>query len=186
MPRSAHRRAREPHHLAPFLGFVGNELALRKTNLARLLRDRPDGLRRALRARRDRSRPVSGRLQHGPRGLVSKRADRPYRAGRCGHWIKVKNRQHPAMYRVKDVFSWVMAIQPRVVVSGAAVAAGFVALRFPKPAGCLFCSSSGCHRRALKRSASLTDVLRFAERRFWVAQGALLNHAPLKPGCYQL
>ena len=80
----------------------------------------------------------------------------------------------------------VMAIQPRVVVSGVAVAAGFVELRFPKPPGRLFGSSSGCHRRTLKRSASLTDVLRIAERRFWFAQGPLLNHALPKPGCYQL
>jgi bifunctional non-homologous end joining protein LigD len=34
-------------------------------------------------------------------GLVSKR-DRPYQAGRSKHWVKVKNRTHPAMYRVMD------------------------------------------------------------------------------------
>jgi hypothetical protein len=28
------------------------------------------------------------------------RRDRPYQAGRSKHWIKVKNRQHPAMDRV--------------------------------------------------------------------------------------
>src|ERR1700686_3062390 len=33
----------------------------------------------------------------GPEGLVSKRRDRPYQAGRSKHWIKVKNRKHPAM-----------------------------------------------------------------------------------------
>jgi hypothetical protein len=32
-------------------------------------------------------------------GLVSKRQDRAYRAGRCAHWIKVKNPKHPAMVR---------------------------------------------------------------------------------------
>jgi ATP-dependent DNA ligase len=37
--------------------------------------------------------------------MVSKRADRPYRAGRSKDWIKVKNRKHPAMYRVEDAFS---------------------------------------------------------------------------------
>jgi ATP-dependent DNA ligase len=37
----------------------------------------------------------------GLEGMVSK----PYRAGRCTHWIKVKNRRHPAMHRVKDAFS---------------------------------------------------------------------------------
>ncbi len=32
-------------------------------------------------------------------GIVSKHEDRPYSAGRCKHWIKVKNRTHPAMER---------------------------------------------------------------------------------------
>jgi ATP-dependent DNA ligase len=32
-------------------------------------------------------------------GLMSKRRDRPYRAGRSKHWVKVKNRKHPAMER---------------------------------------------------------------------------------------
>jgi bifunctional non-homologous end joining protein LigD len=30
--------------------------------------------------------------------------DRPHQAGRCKHWLKVKNRQHPAMQRVMDAF----------------------------------------------------------------------------------
>ena len=38
----------------------------------------------------------------GLEGLVSKRADRPYRAGRSPHWVKVKNRKHPAMSRVME------------------------------------------------------------------------------------
>jgi bifunctional non-homologous end joining protein LigD len=38
-------------------------------------------------------------------GLVSKRRDRPYRGGRSKDWVKVKNRKHPAMERVKDAFS---------------------------------------------------------------------------------
>ena len=40
----------------------------------------------------------------GLEGLVSKRADRPYRAGRSRDWIKIKNRRHPAYRRVKDRF----------------------------------------------------------------------------------
>lgn len=35
----------------------------------------------------------------GLEGLVSKHRDRPYRGGRQKHWIKVKNRSHPAMGR---------------------------------------------------------------------------------------
>jgi bifunctional non-homologous end joining protein LigD len=38
----------------------------------------------------------------GLEGLVPKRWDRPYQAGRSKHWIKVKNRQHPAMDRVAE------------------------------------------------------------------------------------
>jgi bifunctional non-homologous end joining protein LigD len=38
-------------------------------------------------------------------GLVSKRQDRPYRGGRSKDWVKVKNRSHPAMERVKESFS---------------------------------------------------------------------------------
>ena len=38
----------------------------------------------------------------GLEGLVSKRADRPYRAGRSKDWIKIKNRKHPAYRRVQD------------------------------------------------------------------------------------
>jgi ATP-dependent DNA ligase len=40
-----------------------------------------------------------------PKGLVSKRRDRAYRGGRSKDWVKVKNREHPAMGRVKGAFS---------------------------------------------------------------------------------
>jgi hypothetical protein len=33
-----------------------------------------------------------------------KRRDRPYRGGRSPHWIKVKNRTHAAMERVRESF----------------------------------------------------------------------------------
>src|SRR5215831_20595366 len=35
----------------------------------------------------------------GFEGIVSKRRDAPYRSGRSGTWLKVKNREHPAMSR---------------------------------------------------------------------------------------
>jgi hypothetical protein len=41
----------------------------------------------------------------GLESLVSKRRDRPYRAGRSPDWIKVKNRSHPALERVKESFA---------------------------------------------------------------------------------
>ena len=40
----------------------------------------------------------------GLEGLVSKRKDQPYRAGRSKHWIKVKNRTSPAMNRPEGMF----------------------------------------------------------------------------------
>ena len=36
--------------------------------------------------------------------LVSKHRERVYRPGRCDHWVKVKNRKHPAFSRVADRF----------------------------------------------------------------------------------
>jgi len=40
----------------------------------------------------------------GLENLVSKRAERPYRAVRSKDWVKVKNRKHPAYRRVQDRF----------------------------------------------------------------------------------
>lgn len=80
-------------------------LSMRKTNLERLLRGRPNGIfvnpfeTGAIGP--DLFRAACGM---GLEGLVSKRADRPYRGGRSPHWIKVKNRQHHAFERVKNSF----------------------------------------------------------------------------------
>jgi hypothetical protein len=41
----------------------------------------------------------------GLEGLVSKRADRPYRGGRSKDWIKIKNRQHQGFDRVKENYA---------------------------------------------------------------------------------
>ena len=35
---------------------------------------------------------------------VSKHRERIYRPGRCDHWVKIKNRKHPAYSRVADQF----------------------------------------------------------------------------------
>jgi len=40
----------------------------------------------------------------GLEGSVSKHLDRPYQGGRSKHWVKVKNRKHPAMERVIEAF----------------------------------------------------------------------------------
>src|SRR5262249_22830390 len=39
------------------------------------------------------------------KGLVSKHRDRPYQAGRSKHWVRVKYRKRPAMYRVMDALA---------------------------------------------------------------------------------
>ena len=43
--------------------------------------------------------------EFGLEGMVCKRGDRPYQAGRSKHWMKVKNRKHPAMERVMDALA---------------------------------------------------------------------------------
>ena len=81
-------------------------LHLRKNNLARLLARRPEGIFVS-----DFEQGEIGpdlfrqACKFGLEGLVSKRRDRPYRAGRSPDWIKVKNRSHPALERVKESFS---------------------------------------------------------------------------------
>ncbi len=81
-------------------------LSLRKTNLARLLARRSDGLHAAPYE----SGEIGPDLFHhaclmGLEGLVSKRADSRYRGGRSPDWIKVKNPRSPAMNRAADAFS---------------------------------------------------------------------------------
>jgi ATP-dependent DNA ligase len=78
----------------------GLPLSMRKTNLERFLRGRPGGIfinpfeQGAIGP--DLFRAACGM---GLEGMVSKRADRPYRRGRSKDWIKVKNRSHHAFER---------------------------------------------------------------------------------------
>ncbi len=80
-------------------------LSIRKTSLARLLHRRPDGI---FQISYEQGEIGPQLFRHaslmGLEGLVSKRGDRPYRGGRSKDWIKVKNRQHPAMERVMEAF----------------------------------------------------------------------------------
>ena len=78
-------------------------LSMRKTNLQRLLERRPDGIFLSDHELGEIGPELFRKIcEFGFEGLVSKRADRPYEAGRCRHWIKVKNRSHHAFSRVKD------------------------------------------------------------------------------------
>ena len=80
-------------------------LTMRKTNLARLLARRPEGILVAEFEQGEIGPDLFRKAcEFGLEGLVSKRVDRPYRAGRSTDWIKVKNRKHPAMSRVMEAF----------------------------------------------------------------------------------
>jgi bifunctional non-homologous end joining protein LigD len=81
-------------------------LSMRKTNLARLLSRRPDGIFIAPFELGEIGPDLfQAACKFGLEGLVSKRRDRPYRAGRSPDWVKVKNRAHPAMERVREAFA---------------------------------------------------------------------------------
>ena len=80
-------------------------LSLRKTNLARILARRIDGIHVAPFEQGEIGPDLFAAVcRMGLEGLVSKHRHRPYRAGRFDGLIKVKNRQHPAFSRVMDQF----------------------------------------------------------------------------------
>ena len=81
-------------------------LHLRKTALEKLLARRPDGIFVNPFERGGIGPDLfAAACRMGLEGLVSKRQDRPYQAGRSKHWVKVKNRRHPAMSRVWRAFT---------------------------------------------------------------------------------
>ena len=81
-------------------------LHLRKNNLARLLARRPEGIFVSEFEQGEIGPDLFRQAcKFGLEGLVSKRRESTYRAGRSPHWIKVKNRSHPAIERVKEAFS---------------------------------------------------------------------------------
>ena len=83
----------------------GLPLSMREQNIAQLLRGRPDGIFVAPFEQGEIGPDLFRAACHmGLEGLVSKRADRRYRAGRSKDWVKVKNRKHPTWRRVQDRF----------------------------------------------------------------------------------
>ena len=80
-------------------------LSMRKANLARLLVRRPDGIFVAPFEQGEIGPDLfRAACNMGLEGMVSKRSDRPYRAGRSRDWLKVRNRSHHAFGRVMDSF----------------------------------------------------------------------------------
>jgi bifunctional non-homologous end joining protein LigD len=77
-------------------------LSMRKTNPARLLARRSDGIFIAPFGQGEIGPDLfRAACNMGLEGLVSKHRDRPYQAGRSPHWIKVKNPKSAAMVRAK-------------------------------------------------------------------------------------
>ena len=80
-------------------------LSMRKASLARLLARRIDGI---FLSDFEQGEIGPDLFRHaclmGLEGLVCKHRESSYRGGRFRHWIKVKNRQHPAYSRVLDQF----------------------------------------------------------------------------------
>ena len=75
-------------------------LSMRKPNLARLLRGRSDGIFIAPYERGEIGPELfMAACTMGLEGLVSKRADRSYRAGRSRDWVKIKNRKQGGTQR---------------------------------------------------------------------------------------
>jgi bifunctional non-homologous end joining protein LigD len=80
-------------------------LSMRKAHLERLLARRPDGIFISPFEQGEIGPDLFRKAcEFGLEGLASKRKDRPYRARRSKDWIKMKNRSHPAMERVKESF----------------------------------------------------------------------------------
>lgn len=77
-------------------------LHMRKTNLEEVLRNRTNGgiFRSTFEVGEIGPELFRAACEMGLEGLVSKDRDRAYKGGRCPHWIKIKNRKHPAMTRV--------------------------------------------------------------------------------------
>jgi bifunctional non-homologous end joining protein LigD len=77
----------------------------RKDKLAALLASRVGGIHAATFERGEIGPDLFRHAcRMGLEGLVSKHIERSYRGGRCTHWVKVKNRTHPAFRRVQDQF----------------------------------------------------------------------------------
>ena len=92
-------------------------LSMRKASLAKLLHRRPDGIFTGSFEQGEIGSDLFRKAcEFGLEGLVSKRANRPYRAGRSKDWIKVKNRAHPVMTRVNDVMRHRYEVLPNSLV----------------------------------------------------------------------
>ena len=79
-------------------------LVERKRRLKALLGRQDDGLQFVEHLEGDGAEIFKAACRLGLEGIVSKRADSAYRAGRSKMWLKIKNRNHPALIRVAESF----------------------------------------------------------------------------------
>lgn len=79
-------------------------LAERKKALFKLLRRAWGGIEYVEHLEGDGAVIFDHACKLGLEGIVCKRIDLPYRPGPSKSWIKVKNKAHPAMLRVKEAF----------------------------------------------------------------------------------
>ena len=83
----------------------GLPLSMRKASLSRLLARRVDGI---FLSDFEQGEIGPDLFRHaclmGLEGMVSKHRESLYRGGRFRHWVKIKNRAHPAFGRVQDQF----------------------------------------------------------------------------------
>jgi bifunctional non-homologous end joining protein LigD len=74
----------------------------RKRRLAGLLRLPHEGIALNQTFREDGAVIYKHACALGCEGIVSKRLGTPYRAGRCAHWLKIKNSAAPAVRRLEE------------------------------------------------------------------------------------
>jgi bifunctional non-homologous end joining protein LigD len=81
----------------------GLPLSMSKASLSRLLARRVDGI---FLSDFEQGEIGPDLFRHaclmGLEGMVSKHRESPYRGGQFRHWVKIKNRAHPAFSRVQD------------------------------------------------------------------------------------
>jgi ATP-dependent DNA ligase len=81
----------------------GQPLLERKRRLHRVLRSaKGDGLQFVEHVEGDASKIFEQVCRLGLEGIVCKRADSIYRAGRSRAWLKIKNPQHASIARIRD------------------------------------------------------------------------------------
>ena len=79
-------------------------LLTRKMKLFKLLKRHPAGVEYVEHITGDGATIFEHACKLGLEGIVSKRVDLRYKPGPSKSWIKVKNKKHPAMLRVKEAF----------------------------------------------------------------------------------